>query len=103
MNELRDELQRPFVPEPRPARPLNAAATAESTQNLTQVDDTLAKMVDPDIEAKRAEAASAAWGGAAPGPLADEGTSSTLGGMSIEELESELKRRKEAAASSSSE
>jgi hypothetical protein len=63
-------------------------------------------MEDPDIEAKRAEAAKMAWGGSGSDggasstptlPSADTLKDSKASSLSMEELEAELERRKKAA------
>lgn len=102
LNDLREELQRPMVPTPRPARPVaelegeeasTSAPLSELSAGMQQMDDTMAKVIDPEIGRRREEAAAAAWGGAAPAAAPAGG----LADMSLEELEKELQRRKAAA------
>ena len=112
LKDLRDELQRPSVPTPRPAKPTarssdddedmaesSSAGATESLSELSsgmQVDDVLAKAMDPEIERRRAESAKLAWGGQSPSESAAAAPS--LGNLSIDELEKELARRKAAAS-----
>jgi Sec-independent protein translocase protein TatA len=111
LNDLREEFQRPLGA-PRPKKTAAAAAlestseassssSGESLSDITagmqQVDDTMAKDIDPEIERRREEAAKMAWGGQAPSSSPAAAASSSdvpLGNLSIEELEKELARRK---------
>lgn len=66
---------------------------------MQQVDENMAKALDPEIEKRREEAAKMAWGGQAPSqpPAAAAAPPSSevpLANLSIEELEKELARRK---------
>lgn len=64
----------------------------------------IAREIDPQIDAKRSEAERMAWGGATPtvtastaAPAGGEGPAATGGaleGLSLEQLEQELQRRK---------
>lgn len=110
LNDLREELQRPATPRPRPAAAAAAAAledVAESSSAATeslsdlssgmqQVDDVMAKAVDPEIERRRAESAKLAWGG--PSPSAAPEAAPSLANLSLDELEKELARRKAATS-----
>lgn len=93
--------------------PVVQAATPTPLSDLAsdmaaKVQDTredMARVVDPDIERKRQEAAKAAWGAAAAAPVAAKAAPAAaapaapqLDGLSIEQLEAELQRRKAAAA-----
>jgi TatA/E family protein of Tat protein translocase len=112
LNDLREELQRPLVPTPRPAKPVVESAAAgageeastsvsplsELSSGMQQMDDSMAKMIDPEIERRREEAAQMAWGGAAPVAAPAAETAGGLAEMSIEELEKELQRRKAGSA-----
>lgn len=102
------------------ARPVPLTPTPKSLSELSSLPaavqaatEETAKAADPDIEAKRAASAQMAWGepasasGAAPvpaAPVAPMPTASAgpagkdLGGLSMEELEAELSRRRTAAA-----
>lgn len=101
LNDLREEMQRPAVPTPRPVRQdgeagntVNQATMQEaefvsvSEAGMQEGDD-----VDPDIERKREAAARAAWGQA---PLAQTAPDAApqLQGLTMEQLEAELARRK---------
>ncbi|KAL4548453.1 hypothetical protein Ndes2526B_g01024 [Nannochloris sp. 'desiccata'] len=116
LNDLREEFQRPLGA----ARPSKTAAAAaleseekaseassssssdslsEVTAGMQQVDENMAKALDPEIEKRREEAAKMAWGGQAPSqpPAAAAAPPSSevpLANLSIEELEKELARRK---------
>lgn len=102
---------------PTPLCPQGAALgeLADSMAAAGQrVDDSMAAVVDPDIERKRAEAAAAAWGGALPGaapaqpaaPAAAPAAAAAgraaaaapqpraVEAMSLDELEAELAKRK---------
>jgi Sec-independent protein translocase protein TatA len=110
LNDLREEFQRPLGA-PRPSKTPAAAAVIESaseasssssgeslseiTAEMQQVDETMAKALDPEIERRREEAAKMAWGGQAPSaPAAAAAPEVPLANLSIEELEKELARRK---------
>ena len=111
LKDLREELQRPAVPTPRAPRAVEAAdsdaegTTAASsdaagslsdlTASMQRADDGMDGGVDPDIEQKRAEAARMAWGGESPAAA----PAAPLSGMSDEELEAELARRKASTGS----
>ncbi|KAL4436743.1 hypothetical protein ABPG75_003882 [Micractinium tetrahymenae] len=141
INEIKEELSKPAVPTPRPP-PTNApeyagsssssegeqpkqqgAALSELADSMAaagqRVDTATAALVDPDIERKRAAAAAAAWGGAAPAaapaapaaaPAAAEAAQPAAAAaaaapkpraveaMSLDELEAELAKRKAAVA-----
>ena len=73
INEIKQELNRPAVPQPR--APADGAADAspalgELADSMAARQGAAAAEIDPDIERKRAEAAAAAWGGAAPAAAA---------------------------------
>lgn len=77
INEIKEELTRPAVPTPRPASPssTDGAALSELADSMAAsrpglTDTAAAATIDPEIERKRAEAAAAAWGGAAPAAAA---------------------------------
>lgn len=91
-----DELRQVARPTPRPLSldPVENKATS----GLTAVTDEIAKQVDPEIEAKRAESAAAAWGSALPQTPAASAPAADLSVMSMEQLEAELARRKAAPA-----
>jgi hypothetical protein len=113
LNDLREEFQRPLGA-PRPtktaAAALDSAASeasastssgeslSEITAGMQQVDETIAKALDPEIERRREEAAKMAWGGQAPSTqepsVAAAAGDVPLANLSIEELEKELARRK---------
>lgn len=103
LNDFREELQRPAVPQPRPAMPVvdnvkevpepaSETSLSELTTGMKQVDEAMAAAVDPEIGRKRDEAARMAWGGQTP--AAEPPAKMDLTGMSVEELEAELARRK---------
>jgi TatA/E family protein of Tat protein translocase len=76
-----------------------AAQSAAGIPELRQVTDSLAKSLDPDIERKREESARAAWGHQRTAEVPSQQTkvvssSPSLQGLSIEELEAELSKRK---------
>lgn len=68
---------------------------------LTQVTENMAKTVDPQIDQKRKASEAAAWGSNAPAAAQEEkqqatgGEASSLQGLSMEDLEAELARRKQ--------
>lgn len=101
-----------------PAGPTISAAQSSTEQSLQAVTDDIAASIDPEIERKREQSAAAAWGGAAPSEASaaelggDSGGSggaeggggggggapkSALGELSLEDLQAELERRKQAA------
>lgn len=76
-----------------------AAHKATGIPELRQVTDNVAKSLDPDIERKREQSARAAWGHQQPAEAPSQQTkvvssSPSLQGLSIEELEAELAKRK---------
>jgi hypothetical protein len=101
---------------------VQGAALSQLAETMQQSKDTMASVIDPGIERKRAEAAAAAWGGAAPSAAAAMGPAAATGAaggeaagsaagsaagaaaapqagqavrmMTLEELEAELARRK---------
>lgn len=117
LNDLREEFQRPLGA-PNSSKTAGAAALesaenasevsssssseeslSEITAGMQQVDENIAKTLDPEIERRREEAAKMAWGGQAPSqpPSAAAAPPSSevpLANLSIEELEKELARRK---------
>ena len=82
---------------------------------MTGLSESVAKSLDPEIDEKRRAAAEAAWGGGAPAdPPEDSGKQAamdgashggsnpakepgSLAGLSVEELEAELARRRSTA------
>ena len=78
-----------------------ATPDAEEAPKLTQVTETMAKTVDPQIDQKRKASEAAAWGGSAPAAAQEEEQqpsreeASSLQGLSMEDLEAELARRKQ--------
>ena len=98
-----------------PAGPTISAAQSGTEQSLQAVTDDIAASIDPEIERKRERSAAAAWGGAAPseassvelgGDNGDSGGAESGGGgaskpalgeLSLEDLQAELERRKQAA------
>ena len=133
INDIKEELSRPAVPTPRPPRADGATSSTDGDGALTGLADSMAAQrdgaaaaaIDPDIERKRAEAAAAAWGGAAlaaqrpwrrlwlhlrprrlrrrqrprqPGSSRRGGKPRAVEAMSLDELEAELARRKAASA-----
>lgn len=114
LNDLRDEFQRPAVPKPRPVR-ASSDVTEESDRALDDqklestsraVDESLATIIDPDIERKREAAAKLAWEGQMPVAISNttpgRSDNTSLSSMSVEELEAELMRRKEAGSAKDS-
>lgn len=136
LDEIRSEFGRPAVPPPQPAQPptqLPAADPIEGTSSssdavttaggerqqpalkqlaaemqagIRPIREQAALALDPEIERRRAEAASMAWGGATP--TAEAATEAvpqqqqppkSLEQMSVDELEAELARRRAAAIS----
>ena len=109
LNELREEFQRPLLSTP-PKKPAASAATtatttmesgtsslSDITSTMRQVDDSIAKALDPEIDRRREEAAKMAWGGASPAAaIAGDGQEkgNPLADLSLDELEKELQRRK---------
>jgi len=110
LDEIRQEFRGMSAPTPSPRKtPLPEESTqgAKGTEaaGLQGIRDDIAKEVDPEIETKRAAAATAAWGGPPPlsTPQAEETTvavkpdeAKDLGSMTIEELQAEIARRKAA-------
>lgn len=110
INEIRQEFSNPpRVPTPLPKRDeINndddddndkqgggLSSVADSlTSSIKGAKDAAASSLDPDIVRKREDAAKMAWGGAAAAALT---TGGGIDGMSIEELEAELQRRKASA------
>lgn len=100
--------------------PSAEASSQPSKAELKEVTDEMAEQVDPDIAKRRAESAQMAWGdtsnSSAPSnnsqevskapktnaPAAPKVGDSKLEGMSIEELEAELARRRSKQSSHSS-
>ena len=96
-----------------------SADNKPAEKELKEVSDEMAQQIDPDIEKRRAESARMAWGdtsnssqpsnksqqsdkdpvGAAAAPKVKD---SNMDGMSIEELEAELSRRRSKQTSGSS-
>ena len=116
LNDLREEFQRPLG-SPRPPKTPAAAALeragqgsessssssseslSEITAGMQQVDESMAKALDPEIEKRREEAAKMAWGGQAPSATISSADASSpaevpLASLSIDELEKELARRR---------
>lgn len=100
----------------------DAKDSKPSTSQLTQISEEIAKEADPSIEAKRAESARMAWGNqsgtsnasnqsheskeVSKAPKADASAAPkpnelSLDGMSIEQLEAELAKRRSKAPSQS--
>jgi TatA/E family protein of Tat protein translocase len=107
INEIRQEFAKPPpVPTPLPKRDgvdtdnddLQGGGLSNVADSLTSsikgAKDASAASLDPDIASKREEAAKMAWGGAAAMTGKAAGG---IDGMSIEELEAELQRRKASA------
>lgn len=107
INEIRQEFNNPpSVPTPLPKRDeinsvddndKQSGGLSSVADNLTSsikgAKDAAAETLDPDIVMKREDAAKMAWGGAAAAMTTGGG----IDGMSIEELEAELQRRKASA------
>ncbi len=120
-------LQPPHFYTPTSLHPLPFHSTDPPTNlsdpRLVQATDALAEAVDPDIKRKRVESEAAAWGAVPPAPtpvastnpvstseststaaggvaggVAAENTAGGLAGLSVEELEKELARRKAASS-----
>ena len=79
----------------------SSASPGAETPKLTQVTENMAKTVDPQIDQKRKASEAAAWGGNAPAAAQEQGQQPTRGeassleGLSMEQLEAELARRKQ--------
>ena len=77
------------------------ASQGAEAPKLTQVTESMAKTVDPQIDQKRKASEAAAWGSSAPAAAQEEeqqptkGEASSLQGLSMEDLEAELARRKQ--------
>lgn len=102
--------------------PNEGSSKQPSTAELKEVTEEMAQQVDPDIARRRAESAKMAWGdtskSSAPSKESQEGSKilrvatdapaapkvadSKMEGMSIEELEAELARRRSKQPSNSS-
>lgn len=106
-----------FAP-PTPRQPTASTSGSDSDvepaveSSLQAVTDEIAASMDPEIERKREEAARAAWGDAVPSSIPESpveatpdataapvpvcGGAASLGDLSMEELQAELERRKQA-------
>lgn len=111
LNDLRDELQRPATPRPKAVAAAATATADEEIESISgateslkdissgmrQIDDVMAKSVDPDIERRRAESAKLAWG-SQPAAVPEAAAAPSLANLSLDELEKELARRKAATS-----
>lgn len=94
-----DELRTATRPLPKP-RVEGSMDSGSNFPPLQPVTEDVAKSIDPDIEAKRALSAQAAWGATAPTASAAPVADKNMAALTVEELELELARRKAAATAS---